>query len=420
MFASHGSPNRALAEAIDTLARVSVAGLGAADALDTLAELVVLARRLDAEVQRLVEEVDRTEAHRHDGALSTSAWLAGRCQVGHAEARSRVALARARSVMPAATAAHHAGVLSLRHLTALAGGRDDRTAEVFDAHEAFLCDQAVRLTPELTARVVRHWRGYVDPDGRHRHPAAQSFVSLGDTLDGWLDVRAGFADAEAALVHRAFDRMAGSPDGRPMRERRAAGLVALCDRFLRGEVDGGRASPHLNLLLRKETLDGTSAAPAVTSEGRLLSAADVWALLPGATVRRIVVDERGVPVDVGELRHVTDPATALDVALAAPSAPLESSERHATPALWAALWARDAGCSFPGCDALVDHTEAHHLVEWEAGGPTELDNLGLACRRHHRLVHEHGWRVVLGDDGRPVWLRPDGSAVAGRAPPPLP
>ncbi|MFN8026801.1 MAG: HNH endonuclease signature motif containing protein [Acidimicrobiia bacterium] len=33
----------------------------------------------------------------------------------------------------------------------------------------------------------------------------------------------------------------------------------------------------------------------------------------------------------------------------------------------------------------------HHLVPWEEGGPTDLHNLVLLCRRqHHVMVHEGG------------------------------
>jgi hypothetical protein len=37
---------------------------------------------------------------------------------------------------------------------------------------------------------------------------------------------------------------------------------------------------------------------------------------------------------------------------------------------------------------------------WLDGGPTDLDNLALVCRAHHRAVHEDGWRLVRGPDGQ--------------------
>ena len=49
---------------------------------------------------------------------------------------------------------------------------------------------------------------------------------------------------------------------------------------------------------------------------------------------------------------------------------------------------RDGGCIFPGCTRPLAWCEAHHLWHWLAGGPTDLANLALVCRTHHRAVHE--------------------------------
>jgi len=40
----------------------------------------------------------------------------------------------------------------------------------------------------------------------------------------------------------------------------------------------------------------------------------------------------------------------------------------------------------PNCGATRG-LQAHHIVHWENGGPTELDNLVLTCPYHHRLHH---------------------------------
>jgi hypothetical protein len=65
-----------------------------------------------------------------------------------------------------------------------------------------------------------------------------------------------------------------------------------------------------------------------------------------------------------------------------------------------ALVVRDGGCVFPGCDRPQDWCEAHHLRHWLHGGPTDLANLALLCRAHHRAVHEGGWRLGRDPDGR--------------------
>ena len=40
-----------------------------------------------------------------------------------------------------------------------------------------------------------------------------------------------------------------------------------------------------------------------------------------------------------------------------------------------------------------------HLLEREHGGPTDLANLVLLCRRHHVMCHEGGWQLARGPDG---------------------
>jgi Domain of unknown function (DUF222)/HNH endonuclease len=84
-----------------------------------------------------------------------------------------------------------------------------------------------------------------------------------------------------------------------------------------------------------------------------------------------------------------------------PSQPLDlgRTTRVVTPSQRLALAVRDGGCVFPGCDRPLAWTEAHHLVHWLDGGPTDLANLALLCRAHHRAVHEGGWRLVREPDG---------------------
>jgi Domain of unknown function (DUF222) len=65
-----------------------------------------------------------------------------------------------------------------------------------------------------------------------------------------------------------------------------------------------------------------------------------------------------------------------------------------------ALAVRDGGCVFPDCQRPLAWCEAYHLRHWLHGGPTDLANLVRLCRAHHRAVHEGGWRLRRGRDGR--------------------
>jgi 5-methylcytosine-specific restriction endonuclease McrA len=80
--------------------------------------------------------------------------------------------------------------------------------------------------------------------------------------------------------------------------------------------------------------------------------------------------------------------------------------RTIPPALRRALHYRDRACRFPGCARRFG--QGHHIRHWANGGPTTLSNLALLCRRHHRAVHEAGYRMERQPDGQLRFWRPDG------------
>jgi hypothetical protein len=84
-----------------------------------------------------------------------------------------------------------------------------------------------------------------------------------------------------------------------------------------------------------------------------------------------------------------------------PSQPLDvgRTQRVIQPAQRHGLVIRDRGCVFPGCDRPPPWCEAHHLLHWLDGGPTDLPNLALLCRAHHRAIHEGGWELTRDPDG---------------------
>jgi len=93
---------------------------------------------------------------------------------------------------------------------------------------------------------------------------------------------------------------------------------------------------------------------------------------------------------------------------------LGRTRRTVNARLWKLLVLRDCGCRFPGCGAPVSWTDAHHIRAWFDGGPTEMSNLVLLCRRHHRRVHEDGWSLEWGEGGEmvahPPWEQPTRAA----------
>jgi hypothetical protein len=93
---------------------------------------------------------------------------------------------------------------------------------------------------------------------------------------------------------------------------------------------------------------------------------------------------------------------------------LGRARRLATPAQIAALTVRDgSGCRFPGC-THTRYLHAHHVRHWLHGGRTDVDNLLLICSFHHRVVHDHGYRIRW-VAGRWEFRRPDNSPIPAPA-----
>jgi hypothetical protein len=121
---------------------------------------------------------------------------------------------------------------------------------------------------------------------------------------------------------------------------------------------------------------------------------------PNGDAQSVVQDPSGSDGLAGRLRAAL--ALLPPVLGGAPTQPLEvgRASRVIQPAQRIALAVRDGGCVFPGCERPLGWCEAHHLRHWLHGGPTDLANLALVCRAHHRAVHEGGWRLQRHSDGR--------------------
>ena len=85
--------------------------------------------------------------------------------------------------------------------------------------------------------------------------------------------------------------------------------------------------------------------------------------------------------------------------------------RFAIPAQRQALAVRDGGCCAPGCHAPPEWSEAHHVIPWEHGGRTDIDNLVLLCRTHHTAHHAGVYDLDLRNGipwvRVPAWVDPE-------------
>jgi uncharacterized protein DUF222 len=86
---------------------------------------------------------------------------------------------------------------------------------------------------------------------------------------------------------------------------------------------------------------------------------------------------------------------------------LGRARRLASKAQPIMLYAKDRGCTRPGCTAPAYHSQVHHATrDWADGGPTNIGDLTLACGPDNRLIKQGGWRTRKRTDGRTEWLPP--------------
>jgi Domain of unknown function (DUF222)/HNH endonuclease len=299
-----------------------------------------------------------------------------------------------------------AGVISPAHATVLAAGTEDLPPATAAEAEPVLLEVASRVDPPGLRKVVTHLHEVADPDAaeaqaQRLHARRGLWVSATMTgmvaIDGLLEPEAG----ETLLTAlEPLARPASAEDDRSGSQRRADALTELARRNLEaGRLpQTGGVRPQITVTVDLPSLPGDGLPGGDGSWLAPLPAETVRRLACNATVTRVLVTRQ----------HGGDGDTALDAtgALAArlraavtllppalggaPTQPLEvgRATRVVSAAQRTALAVRDGGCVFPSCDRPVAWCEAHHLRHWLHGGPTDLGNLVLLCRAHHRAVHE--------------------------------
>src|SRR6478609_85956 len=133
-------------------------------------------------------------------------------------------------------------------------------------------------------------------------------------------------------------------------------------------------------------------------------------LLGGDTLRKLACDAAIIPVVLGGAGEILDQGR---------------EQRLFSKAQIRALWLRDQHCTFPGCRAPAAWCDAHHLIHWIDGGPTDLDNAALLCGRHHTIAHRDRLAGRLTDHGvdwdlRPGSYQPPDPPPGGRSTPTAP
>ncbi|MEY9888636.1 hypothetical protein ABIA35_001884 [Catenulispora sp. MAP12-49] len=233
-------------------------------------------------------------------------------------------------------------------------------------------DAAHRVAPATAlnrARVAEEKRGF------HMTPVLDGYVP-----GGFLSTTGG--DALLTALDALGDPRAGGADevadgAEDLARVRADALVRLAeDRLRSGDLPQRHNGPTtMTIVMRADTAQALPGAPgARTGRGRAVPAAEAHMLRCEAALRAVLVDGEGEVLWQGRKR------------------------RLATRAQYEAMAVRDGGCTAPGCGRPPRECDAHHDIPWAAGGHTDLDQMRLLCRRHHRELHDelwqrqHGWQ----------------------------
>ena len=340
-----------------------------------------------AEVCSWLIEVDRGQRFLADGSPDLVQWLSARFGLRHSTAGLLVRVARRLQDLPVLRERFAAGDLSLDQVDAISKMANADTEEG-------LIEECLGLSNAALDRAARRANPPTTQDEREMWERRCLFIQHSlDGLEGRLTAHLPGSDlhiVESAIRARA-DRVPPNPETSmfdPYPARMADGLVELATTSGDGSSGPVPVTVHADL----EALTETSVTGGVAEF-------EAGPVIANETARRLACDAL---VEC----TVYDHARTLGVG---------RRTRLIPGWLRRLLWHRDGGCQFPGSEH-VDWVHAHHRRHWADGGLTDMDNLILLCSYHHRFLHEHGWTIEDGPDGKPVFRRPDGQIY----PPPRP
>ena len=405
-------PGRRDASASPTATAGVAAGAGEPSSvylLGLLDELVVGLRSLGGE--RLEERlglVGRCDARLAGVRAETVAALAERVgEAGAAEvlrgdlkqsrggAKREVQFAGRLADLPGTAEALAAGTITPQHARAIA----DAAAHT-PVDEAVLLAAAEKEPADVFGHTVRDHvnerSAGEDLEERRRRQRAQREANIKRQSDGMYK------------LFGTFDPVAGA--------RIELALAAMANKVWHAEDARNRATPAQRYADALEALI-TRQGAGKPQRATLVIVAD-YDLVAGQLRDARLID--GTPLAPSELLQLALDADILPALFDTKGQPLWLGHkyRHANTAQRIALAVRDGGCAV--CAASNSFCQAHHVIWWENGGPTDIDNLCLLCSDcHHKQIHELGAQLTRGPDGKfslePPPNRPPSTARNGKA-----
>jgi hypothetical protein len=371
-------------------AKPSVLPLAAAPALsvdDLDHAIVALWRKLNSDTARLlvlVREFDDRLGWAKWSFPNGAEWLAWRCGLSLSAAREKLRTAHALRALPAISAAFAAGRLSYSKVRALTRVANRSNEDVLLAYAL----EATAAQVEERSRQMRNvQRDSVDAARRawerrslvlSRNPAT-GLMTI--TLDLPIEDGEVFANAIDRAVERGKGQLGPEFATSGWRAQQADAAMELARAFLAGNASATAAADHYQVVVHvdESALRGGAGRSDLPIES-------VRRLTCDGSLTRVIEDGDGKPLHVGR------------------------KQRTVSAAIRRALWSRDRGCSFPGCERR-HYVDAHHIEHWVHGGETRLDNLTLLCTQHHRLLHEGRFRIGRDAHGGLYFERPDGRVI---------
>jgi len=366
-------------------------------------EIAELAAHVTAATARLLDLIREFDARGGwgNGFRSCAEWLTWRIGLAPNAAREHVRVARALGSLPRLAEALARGELSyskVRALTRVAG----------PATEERLLTVGKAATAAHVERIIRAWR-YVDRKAEIRETAERHrarALHVYQDEDGMVIVRGRLEPEAGAVLMQALaaarekvyqpDVPAGAStvsvgnEGPTWSQVQADALGLIAETALHHDMDAGSAGSAAE---RYQVVVHVDAAVLANPDAPGQAALD-GARVSAETSQRLACDASRVV-----MRHDAD-GNVTEVG---------ARTRTIPPALRRALQHRDRHCRFPGCS--VRFAQGHHIKHWADGGPTTLSNLVMLCRRHHRVVHEEGFRVERTAVGELVFRWPSGQVL---------
>lgn len=354
-----------------------------------------LVRQMNADSYRmlkLVREFDDRFGWKKWSFKSCAEWLAWRSSITLSAAREKVRAAHALRALPGISAAFADGRLSYSKVRALtrvahAGDEDLLLAHALEATVAQVeerCRQIRNVSPDSVHHARRAWEHRSLTVWRDEARGTMRFTVEVPIDEGELVVRALDCAVAGGEVTTDVDPEAiAESKGTAWRAQQADALVAVARSYLDGGStgEGGSTADHHQVVVHadaKSLAGGTGLAD--------LPIATVKRLLCDCSIVLVAEDAAGNPLDVGR------------------------KQRTVSTALRRALYARDRGCTFPGCQRKR-YLAGHHLHHWIKGGETNPDNMTLLCGHHHRQLHEGGFSIARDEGGTLRFVTADGRSI---------